>query len=152
MVDNNLTISILNDLIQTSKDGEQGFQQAAEHVQDSQLKAFFIRRSHEVSISVAELQDLVVSLGGIPADSSTFGGSLHRYWIDLKTAVVSNDSLAVLNEVERGEDHALNAYLKASEYDFPPLVRSVILRQLNGAQRNHDEVKALRDNAEATTH
>lgn len=107
MADNNEIISTLNDLIEVSKDGEEGFRSSAENVDDPQLKTFFLRRSKEVATSVQELQELVRSLGGKPADSSSLSGTLHRRWIDLKTALTSNDTVAVLNETERGEDVAL---------------------------------------------
>lgn len=154
MADNNEIISTLNDLIEVSKDGEEGFRSSAQNVDDPQLKTFFLRRSKEVATSVQELQELVRSLGGKPADSSSLSGTLHRRWIDLKTALTSNDTVAVLNETERGEDVALATYRKAAEKELPPHIRFVVVRQLEGAKRNHDEVKRLRDAArtEAAAH
>jgi uncharacterized protein (TIGR02284 family) len=154
MEDNDDIISTLNDLIEVSKDGEEGFRSSAENVDDTQLKAFFLRRSQEVAASVQELQELVRSLGGEPASSTSLGGTLHRRWIDIKTALTSNDTVAVLNETERGEDVALATYRKAAEKDLPTHVRFVVVRQLEGAKRNHDEVKRLRDaaRAEAAAH
>lgn len=153
-MDNEEIISTLNDLIEVSKDGEEGFRSSAENVDDPQLKAYFLRRSEEVAASVQELQELVRSLGGEPASSTSLGGTLHRRWIDLKTALTSNDTVAVLNETERGEDVALATYRKAAEKDLPTHVRFVVVRQLEGAKRNHDEVKRLRDaaRAEAAAH
>ena len=62
---------------------------------------------------------------------------------------------AVLNEVERGEDYALKAYKDARE-KLVKLGRSasdqtyaLVEKQLQGVQRNHDQVKALRDAARA---
>lgn len=149
MTDNADIISTLNDLIETSRDGEEGFRSSAENVDHPQLRAFFLRRSQEVAGSVLELQELVRSLGGEPASSTTLSGTLHRRWIDLKTALTTNDTLAVLNEAERGEDVALNAYRKAAEKDLPTHIRFVIVRQLEGAKRNHDEVRQLRNIARA---
>lgn len=152
MMNDNDAVSTLNHLIEISKDGEQGFLKSAESVDDPKLKAFFLRRSKEVKESVIELQELVRELGAEPTDSESIGGYLHRRWIDLKTAISSNDNYAVLNEVERGEDVALYAYREAANQDLPPQVASVVLRQLNGAQRNHDDVKQLRDTAELQAH
>ena len=149
MEDNDDIIDILNDLIEVSKDGEEGFRSSAENVDDPKLKAFFMRRSQEVAASVQELQELVRSLGGEPVSSTSLSGALHRRWIDRKTALTSNDTLAVLNETERGEDVALATYRKAAEKDLPTHVRFVVVRQLEGAKRNHDEVKKLRDEARA---
>ncbi|MEO7345354.1 MAG: PA2169 family four-helix-bundle protein [Methylotenera sp.] len=152
MLNNDETISTLNSLIEISKDGEEGFRKAAESVNDPQLKTFFLDRSKEVKESVFELQELVRDLGGKPAESTSIGGYLHRRWIDLKTAILSNDNLAVLNEVERGEDTALNAYVDAANKELPPQVVLVVLRQLTGARRNHDQVKQLREAAELQAH
>ncbi|MES2635854.1 MAG: PA2169 family four-helix-bundle protein [Pseudomonadota bacterium] len=151
-MNNDDAISTLNDLIEISKDGEEGFLQSSKSVNDPKLKAYFLHRSHEVKQSVYELQALVRELGGKPAESASISGYLHRRWIDIKTAISSNDNLAVLNEVERGEDVALNAYREASEKKLPASANLLILRQLKGAQRNHDEVKQLRDSAELQTH
>jgi len=152
MINNDEAISVLNGLIEVSIDGEEGFLQSSQAVDDPKLKAYFLHRSHEVKQSVYELQALVRELGGKPADSSSISGFLHRRWIDIKTAISSNDNLAVLNEVERGEDVALNAYREAATKTMPAAANLLILRQLKGAERNHDEVKQLRDIAEMQVH
>lgn len=154
MVGNDDVIAILNELIETSKDGEEGFRTSAKNADDARLRDFFLRRSKEVSSSVRELQDLVRSLGGEPVNSTTIGGILHRRWIDIKTALTSNDNLAVLNETERGEDAALAAYRKALEEELPAEIRAAVLRQIEGVKRNHNLVKHMRDiyEAEASVH
>jgi len=56
------------------------------------------------------------------------------------------------NEAERGEDHALKAYRDAMEkINKHNLVgiRDLVERQYHGVQRNHDQVKALRNQARA---
>jgi uncharacterized protein (TIGR02284 family) len=152
MMSNDEAISILNGLIEISKDGEEGFLQSSEIVDDPAIQRFFLRRSNEVKQSVLELQDLVRELGGKPADSTTIGGYLHRRWIDLKTAIVNDDNLAVVVEVERGEEAALSKYREAASKDLPPRLIEVIIRQLNGAQRNYDQVKQLREKSELQAH
>ncbi|HSH72633.1 MAG TPA: PA2169 family four-helix-bundle protein [Methylophilaceae bacterium] len=152
MADTKEVITILNNLIETSKDGEEGFRSSAENINDGLLKSFFLRRSLEVAGSAKELQEVVRSLGGEPETTASITGSLHRRWVDIKTAITSNDNLAVLNEVERGEDVALKAYKEAVVQDLPVYVRDIVQKQLEGVQRNHDEVKALRDHARELEH
>lgn len=142
-------ISTLNDLIEVSKDGEEGFQTCAEDADDPKLKSYFVDLAHECKEGADELQNMVLSLGGDPETSSSLSGTLHRRWIDIKTAFTSHDDVAVLNECERGEDIALDAYHEALEEDLPSDVRMVVERQLAGVQRNHDQIKQLRDVARA---
>lgn len=150
---NKESISILNDLIETSKDGEKGFQTSAEDIKRPDVKAFFLSRSAEIATAVRELQAEVRALGGDPETSSSVSGTLHRAWVDLKSTLTGKDDVAVLNEVERGEDVALKAYKearqKAIEKNLPAAVTSLIDKQLDGVQKNHDKVKALRDAARA---
>jgi uncharacterized protein (TIGR02284 family) len=150
---NKESISLLNDLIETSKDGEKGFQTSAEDIKRPDVKAFFLSRSAEIATAVRELQAEVRALGGDPETSSSVSGTLHRAWVDLKSTLTGKDDVAVLNEVERGEDVALKAYKearqKAIEKNLPAAVTSLIDKQLQGVQANHDKVKALRDAARA---
>ena len=145
-MDNDDVVDVLNTLIETSKDGEYGFRTSAERAEEPELKASFQRRAQACADGVAELQGLVAHYGGKPADSGTVLGAMHRGWVSLKDAVASRDDLSILEECERGEDVAKARYLKALQSnDLPDNVREVVVRQLNGVERNHDEVKALRD-------
>jgi len=144
-MDNDDIISTLNDLIETCKDGEEGFRACAEDISDPQIKNLFIDRAQSCSSAAGELQELVSACGGSPETKSSVTGSLHRRWIDIKSAVTSKDDEAILNECERGEDVAVNSYRKALEKDLPANIRSVVERQYNGVLRNHDQVKSLRD-------
>ncbi|MBF6624717.1 MAG: PA2169 family four-helix-bundle protein [Pseudomonas stutzeri] len=139
------TISVLNDLIETSKDGEKGFRECAEDLKNPQLKTTMVQRAQDCATAAAELQQLVRSLGGDPETSGSMAGDLHRRWVDLKSMITGKDDEAILNECERGEDVALKSYRKALDKDLPAEIRVVIQRQFQGVQRNHDQVKALRD-------
>ncbi|MDR2306425.1 MAG: PA2169 family four-helix-bundle protein [Paucimonas sp.] len=149
------TIEVLNDLIEYSKDGEKGFKASAEDVKNPELKAFFVQRAGECATAAAELQNEVRRLGGDPETGTSISGDLHRGWVNLKSMVTGKDETAVLNEVERGEDHALKAYKDGRE-KLVKLGRSasdqtyaLVEKQLQGVQRNHDQVKALRNAARA---
>ncbi|WP_339490962.1 ferritin-like domain-containing protein [Pseudomonas sp. EL_65y_Pfl2_R95] len=148
-MDNKQTIKTLNNLIETSKDGEAGFKVCAEDIKRDDLKSMFLKRAQECGQAAAELQALVLQLGGDPEDSTSVSGDLHRRWVDLKSLVSGKDETAILNECERGEDVAKKQYKEALEEDLPAPVREVVLRQQQGVLRNHDQIKALRDAARA---
>ena len=118
-MDNKDVISVLNDLIETSKDGEKGFSECAEDVKEPRLKSFFTQRSQDCASAAAELQQLVRGLGGDPETSSSVSGALHRGWVDLKSLLTGKSEEAILNECERGEDVALKAYRDAAATELP---------------------------------
>ena len=142
---NDDVISTLNGLIQTCKDGEDGFREAAEVVESSETKTFFAEKSRERSHFVGELQTLVRTLGGDPESEGTITAALHRGWMDLKTAIAGNDLHGVLVECERGEDSAKNTYREALSMKLPANVSDVVQSQYNSILTTHDVVKTLRD-------
>ncbi|MGH9819541.1 MAG: ferritin-like domain-containing protein [Pyrinomonadaceae bacterium] len=145
---NNEVISSLNKLIETCKDGQEGFKMAAEGVERSDLKSFFYEYSQQRSQFAGELQTLVQTLGGDPENSGSFSGALHRGWMNLRSAVTGKDELAILNECERGEDSAKNAYKLAAQDPLPSYMHDVVIDQLRSVIQAHDRVKALRDAAD----
>ena len=148
---NDDTDDVLNELIETSKDGEKGFRKAAEDAHASELKSLFTEAARRCREGAAELQGVVRSLGETPEKSGSVAGALHRGWVSLREAVASRDDKAILEEVERGEDYAKAQYRKALERDLPSDVRVIVERQYQGVLANHDRVRNLRDRYRATT-
>ena len=139
-------ISILNDLIETSRDGEKGFLAAADDTKNPELKEIFQKRAEDCAKGAAQLLELVVRSGGNPEEGGTLAGAVHRGWLNLKAAVSARNDLAILEECERGEDVAKAKYRKALEdSSLSAEERDVVQRQYNGVMRNHDQIRALRD-------
>lgn len=138
--------SVLNSLIETCKDGQHGFREAAEKVKNADYKALFSEFAMQRQQFIGELQRLVAGLGEDVEKSGSVAGALHRGWIDLKSALTSGEEHAILAECERGEDSAVAEYREALEHDeLPPEVRSVIQQQYVAVQDAHDRVRDLRD-------
>ena len=143
-MDRDDVISVLNDLIETSKDGVNGFRTAAESVKSSEAKAVFTTRIQLIERAIGELQAEVRRLGGDPEKSGSVTGTLHRGWINLKSAVTGKDDDAIINECERGEEVAVKNYQDALDKDLPPDVRAIVERQYRGTLQNLDKVRALK--------
>ena len=141
-------VSTLNELIETLKDGQEGFKQSASGVDDPQLKTMFDTLSLQRSKFAGELQNEVVKLGEPePEDSSSTAGAMHRTWINIKSAVTNRDRHAILAEAERGEDSAVSAYKDAMDEDLPSPVRDIVARQSSEVKAAHDKIRNLRDMA-----
>ena len=142
---NDEIISTLNDLIETSKDGEYGFKTCAEDVKDLELKQVFTAAAQRCAEGANELQEQVRLLGGDPDKHSSVAGTLHRVWVDIKAAITGKDEQGVLEECERGEDVAKKAYENALAKGLPDNIRSIVQRQYQGVVENHDRVRDLRN-------
>ncbi|MBL8180985.1 MAG: PA2169 family four-helix-bundle protein [Blastocatellia bacterium] len=142
---NDDVISRLNGLIEICKDGQEGFKNAAEGVEDAELKKTFYESSQQRSEFAGILQASVRSLGGDPETKSTVLGSLHRGWMDLKSAVTGKDASSILNECERGEDAAKDAYKDAVEAALPANIADIIAEQAHAVTAAHNRIRSLRD-------
>jgi len=136
-------ISTLNNLIETCKDGQEGFRQAAEGVKNSELKTLFGTYSQQRAQFAGELQNEVLRLGGDPEKTSSTVGALHRGWINIKSALTGEDEGAVISECERGEDSAVRNYTEALNDDLPNDVRQIVERQFAQVKEAHDRIRAL---------
>jgi uncharacterized protein (TIGR02284 family) len=138
--------TVLNNLIETLKDGQEGFKQAAESVRNPDLKALFSQYSQQRSRFATALQSEARGHGETePETSSSASGALHRGWINLKSAITGGDEHAILAECERGEDSAVAEYKKALDDGLSPSTQELVLRQFAEIKAAHDQIRSLRD-------
>lgn len=136
-------ITTLNTLIETCRDGEQGFRTAAENLRDMQVKTFFSEVARERGKFAEELKEEVERLGGHPDEGGSAAGAAHRGWMNVKAAVTGHDDKRIISEAERGEDVAVATYRTALEQKLPPPVDSIVHRQYAHVKEAHDRVRAL---------
>ena len=144
-------IDALQDLVECCKDGEYGFRASAEQAKRQDLKAVFQQRAEDCRRGADELNAKIRSLGGKAEDSGSAMGAMHRGWVSVKTTLSTYDDKAVLEECERGEDNAMARYRKALKQQLPADVQQMVERQMQGVQRNHDQIKMLRDQFRAAS-
>jgi uncharacterized protein (TIGR02284 family) len=150
-MDNNKIVNTLNDLIETCRDGLDGFKEAAENVKSLDLKSLFNQLANERAKCVQELQIEVRRLGGEAEKTGSTGAALHRVWMDIKGTLTGKDDHTILVECERGEDSAVSAYKDALKEPLPTETLTIVQRQYQTIQNDHDRVKQLRDTKAATS-
>jgi uncharacterized protein (TIGR02284 family) len=141
--DNDNAISTLNNLIETCKDGENGFRTASDGVKNQELKTLFLTYSQQRAQFASELQQEVRRLGGDPEQTGSVAATLHRGWINIKSAVTGEDEGAVISECERGEDSAVHNYQDALKENLPAQLQTTIQRQYTQVKEAHDRIRAL---------
>lgn len=148
-IDNSHVISVLEKLIEANRNAQEGYRDAAEHIKDLQLRAFFNEQSTERANFAGELENEVIRHGKHDPDrSGTVGGAMHRRWIDLKVAMGAGDH-AILSSVESGEDNAKKLYEEALIDKLPEDLKGTLRQQAQAVVAAHDQVKMLRDRTKA---
>jgi len=149
MENNKRVIEVVEELIETCRDGQNGYREAAEHIKDPELRSFFNDQSTERARFAGELENEVQRLGERdPNRKSSVTGTLHRAWMDLKASLGGGDE-AILNSAEQGEDEAKAAYEKAQREPLPQNILGIIRQQAQSVFAAHDHVKMLRDRRKA---
>ena len=141
----NETVDTLNNLIETLKDGQEGFAAAAKDVKDPNVRSTFNQFATERGQMVEELASQVRQYGEDPDTDGSGTAAVHRGWMNLKSALGGGEK-SILDEAERGEDQAVSDFEKALQNrKLPPDVEQVVRSQYTRVKRTHDQVKMLRD-------
>src|SRR5262249_15272249 len=128
-MNNSEVVAILNNLIETCRDGQEGFRTAAENIRNSEFRRLFNIFSQQRAQFVTELQAEAQRLGGTPDTKGSVAGWFERGWIEGKGAVMRRDEASITAECQSGEEAAVNNDQEALKADLPLDVQYVVKRQ-----------------------
>lgn len=134
----------LNKLLTRSHDAEKGYQEAAGNVKDAALKSLFLAQSRQRAEFAMELDREIRALGGEPENGTSLASDLHRAWINIKSALSSNDDKATVEECKRGDREALEDYTTVlQETDLVASTRKLLLQQKERIESAHSSMSRL---------
>jgi uncharacterized protein (TIGR02284 family) len=121
----------LNNLLEKSYNAEKGFKLAQDKIEDASAKKFLNDRAEQRAEFGYQLKKEILEYGKVSESDGSLKGDIHRAWMDLKTAVASNENEKLLEEVERGEKASLEEYNKIindNEMVLLPSTESILVR------------------------
>lgn len=137
--------TVLLDVIKSLEDGQKGFAEIGEHIQEPALKRYFLAESLKRANFRAELENELHRAGVADVkESGTTAGALHRAWASLKAKLGGGDH-TLLETAEQGEDEAKKAYSDALKHELPLPTRQLLTEQQSHILASHDFVKSHRD-------
>lgn len=140
------TISVLNDLLQITNDRIEGFSKVENKVWDtySVLKADYDGMVSNSQKMKADLIQLISERGGEPENSTTAAGAVHRAWIDVKNSFSGNKDQSTLENVVFGEGAAIKAYENALDSgDLCSESSKTVLDQLHHLKSSYKKFENL---------
>ncbi|HET6805125.1 MAG TPA: PA2169 family four-helix-bundle protein [Frateuria sp.] len=139
----NHDIRVLNDLIETTIDSAEGYAEAARETPSPRYSVTFHERASERRLVATRLQQKVEELGGTPEDEGSVLASAHRMFTNLRKSL--HDDTAVIDEVERGEDHIKHKFEDAlDDDDVSPPTRALIADTFRSVRAGHDQMRGLK--------
>src|SRR5262245_53771413 len=137
------TIAILNKLIETCREGQEGFLAAADRIPDADLKDLFNSYSRQRAQFLRELQEEVRRRRGELETTETPTGALQQGWIDMKAAAVGGSEEAIITECQRAEDAAVKSYREAMAAQLPGDLLARVQQHYTQIRESYDLIRAL---------
>jgi uncharacterized protein (TIGR02284 family) len=110
----------LKEILNIIEDGAKGYQHAAEHIENSEIKTIFNRLSQQRKLFREELENDARDLGIKYNPSGTAQGYFHRRWLDIRSGIANRSDEVIIEEAMRGEEKALKVYDSILRHDEVP--------------------------------
>ena len=151
---NHEVIAHLNDLVETCKDEEKGFRDAASRVGkdgDAELRTLLNLFAQQRTEFGAELKNEVLRRGGEPAESGHVSAAFRRGWADLKSALGSGPDYSdggdyefqILVNCEAGEKAAMENYEHVMKQRLPADLQEIVENQYVEIRRGREQMRLL---------
>lgn len=148
-------IEALNDLIQINNDRVEGYQRAIDEMKEANntiTSSLFERYMKDSQTNIVQLSEYITQMGGTPTDSTTFGGKLHRMWMDIKSTFAVHEKESTLLSCIFGDEAAIKAYQSAladPSNNLPTEVSGTLKRHLLTIEATHTANVAYEKTLEA---
>jgi uncharacterized protein (TIGR02284 family) len=144
----------ITDLLTLNHTSQEGYETAAEHVSDANVKSHLSQFAQQRAQFASTLEGYGSRLGIQAEKPSTVeavltegAAAVHRGWINLKSLVTGGDTNtnAILGECENGDATALKAYETAlAVAELPQDLKSVLQQQHSQILQAKNQVTALK--------
>ncbi|MBU2973227.1 MULTISPECIES: PA2169 family four-helix-bundle protein [Zobellia] len=136
----------LEEILEKNRDAEKGYKKAAENADSPNLKAYFDNKSRErAQFNNALRTEMIASYDSID-DNSSFTGSIHRAWMDIKALFSADNDESMLEEAIRGDKAAIEEYDEVlDDATLPASIAALIRDQKLKIRTDLNKIKSLED-------
>lgn len=135
------TAHTLNDLLAITRDGQAFYEEAAQKVDDAELRALFTRIGAVKGQLAGELSGAVTAAGGSPDNDGTMRGNMQKMYGNMR-ARLGDKEYSYVAELEESEDRLLEAFDDAiKDDDTPAEARVVLTRLMPDVRKCHDTMR-----------
>lgn len=148
----NEKIETLNELIAATRDSAEFYDDASTEATNPQLQSLFSGMAQSKNNLVDAMSREVKMDGAEPASDSTFLGTLHRLYGDVR-GKMSGDDYGYVAQLEASEDRLLHAFKEVLEdKDTAMPVKEAVRSYLPTVKAHHDKMRDRKWAMEATRH
>ena len=142
----------INSLIATTLDSVDGYREASKEAKNTFLADKFRSWATDREQVVRTMQTKVREMGGNPEDDGTILAGAHRVFLNIRDAITGDkDDEAIVQEVERGEDHIKAKFEDAlKDDDISPEAKTCIAGCFESIKQGHDQMSAIKNSMAAS--
>jgi len=148
-MDNRQEISVLNDLLHITNDRIEGFEKVEGKVWEMypDVKDEYDHMISQSKIMKNELINLITERKGVPEDSPSIAGAIHRTWIDIKNSFTMGNLVeSTLENVVFGEKAAIETYENALGYcNLSEKSNKIVSEQLRNLKSSYIQFKKIEE-------
>lgn len=137
----------IKEILKKNEDGHKGYEKAAKNAEGSALRTYFQQRASKRKEFNEKLRrEIKGAYSDFDVDGS-FGGTMHRAWMDVKSLFSADDDESMLEESIRGDKAAIDEYNDVIEYEHLPIgLKNLLMSQRDQIQQDiakHNSLESL---------
>jgi uncharacterized protein (TIGR02284 family) len=135
---------VLSPLIAVTLQGADGLRQAGAKITDPNIQEIVREIGQQHDRAAAALESEVRRHGAEPVAGVMSPSKPHPAWSELRRALALDETAAIVNAIENGEDSALEAFRMALHADLPEETRVLVGAHFHAIQQTHNRMSALK--------
>ncbi len=141
----NTDIMEINDLLAVTTDSIAAYTEAKDKVVANHFTPAFNERILERQSILTALESEIRRIGGKPEQGGTMFAGASRMVANLKSAVLGHDDKAIIDQIERGEDHIMAKFATAmNNSDLSSQAAEVIRECFVTIKQGHDRMRDMK--------
>lgn len=141
LMTNETVIEELNTLLRGTYMGIRSLEHYIQEVDNADLKKQFQSMQQEVKENAKKLAERIQNLGGVPADSEGFSGSMHSY---MHKIMLPDDQTSMIEDAIKGMDNYGVQYSEELvKGDLDPESRKIAEEVIDTSRRHVEELRHL---------
>ncbi|MHA7059500.1 ferritin-like domain-containing protein [Aquimarina sp. M1] len=136
----------LTEILEKNIDAVKGYKKAAENTDNKDLQSYFQSKAKERSDFNAKLKREIKLAYSDFDENGSFGGTMHRAWMDVKALFSADDAESMLEESIKGDKAAVEEYNDViEETSLSSTLRDLLVSQRNKIQSDISNNNSLED-------
>ncbi len=134
----------IKEILAKNEDAFKGYEKAAENADSNSLTTYFRQKATKrKEFNVSLRREIKVAYADFD-DSGSFGGTIHRAWMDIKNLFSADSDESMLEESITGDKAAIDEYNDVIEYKNLPIgLKNLLISQRDDIQRDIAENDTL---------